>query len=168
MPKDPRLAAFGSAFGPDPDIGAPLRFSNFGRRVLGLFRRTALPGFKVLCKASLRFAQYTRPMLDYEISPADAAALLRENKTRLIDVREPWEYATAHVDPSTPMPMGDVPSRANQELDPDEHLIVLCHHGQRSLSVTSWLRNQGFENVQSLRGGIDAWSSEIDPKVPRY
>jgi rhodanese-related sulfurtransferase len=61
-----------------------------------------------------------------------------------------------------------VPARAHQELDPEAHLTVMCHHGQRSLNVTAWLRNQGFENVQSLRGGIDAWSAEVDPKVPRY
>lgn len=107
-------------------------------------------------------------MLDYEISPADAATLLSENKTHLLDVREPWEYATAHIEPSILMPMGEVPARAHQELDPEAHLVVLCHHGQRSLNVTAWLRNQGFENVQSLRGGINAWSGEIDPKVPRY
>jgi rhodanese-related sulfurtransferase len=107
-------------------------------------------------------------MLDLEISAGDTAALLRESKTRLLDVREPWEYATAHIQSSILMPMGDVPARANQELDPDEHITVLCHHGQRSLNVAAWLRNQGFENVQSLRGGIDAWSNQIDPMVPRY
>jgi rhodanese-related sulfurtransferase len=107
-------------------------------------------------------------MLDFEISPSDAAELVRDKKIRLIDVREPWEYSTAHVEPSTLMPMGDVPARAHQELDPDEHIVVLCHHGQRSLNVTVWLRNQGFDNVQSLRGGIDAWSAEVDSKVPRY
>jgi rhodanese-related sulfurtransferase len=107
-------------------------------------------------------------MLEFEISPAAAAALLRENKTLLIDVREPWEYSTAHIDPSTLVPMGDVPARAHQELDPEAHFTVLCHHGQRSLNVAAWLRNQGFENVQSLRGGIDAWSAEVDPGVPRY
>lgn len=107
-------------------------------------------------------------MLDYEISPTDAAALLRENKARLIDVREPWEFATAHIDGSVPMPMGDVPARAHQELDPDEHIVVLCHMGMRSMNVTVWLRNQGFEQVQSLRGGIDAWSAEVDGNVPRY
>jgi rhodanese-related sulfurtransferase len=107
-------------------------------------------------------------MLEFEISPNDAAALLRENKTRFIDVREPWEHSTAHIEDSTLMPMGDVPARAHQELDPEEHVTILCHHGQRSLNVTAWLRNQGFENVQSLRGGIDAWSAEVDPKVPRY
>jgi len=107
-------------------------------------------------------------MLDFEISPSDAVALLRDNKARFIDVREPWEFATARIEGSIPMPMGDVPARAHQELDPDEHHVILCHHGVRSMSVTSWLRNQGFEQVQSLRGGIEAWSTEIDPAVGRY
>jgi rhodanese-related sulfurtransferase len=107
-------------------------------------------------------------MLDYEISAADAASLLREKKARLIDVREPWEFATAQVNGSLLMPMGDVPGRAHQELDPDERLVILCHHGQRSLNVAFWLRNQGFEQAQSLRGGIEAWSAEVDPSVPRY
>ncbi len=107
-------------------------------------------------------------MLDYEISPTDAAALLAAKKARLIDVREPWEFETAHIEHSVLMPMGDVPSRAHQELDPEEHLVVLCHHGMRSMNVTVWMRNQGFGNVQSLRGGIEAWSAEVDPKVSRY
>ena len=107
-------------------------------------------------------------MLDYEISAADAAALLKENTARLIDVREPWEFATTSIAGSVPMPMGEVPSRAHQELDPEERLLVVCHHGIRSMNVTVWLRNQGFENAQSLRGGIDAWSVEVDPKVGRY
>lgn len=107
-------------------------------------------------------------MLDYEISPSDTANLLKENKARLIDVREPWEFQTAQVEGSVLVPMGDIPARAHQEFDPDEHLVVMCHHGARSLNVTVWLRNQGFENVQSMRGGIDAWSAEINPKIPRY
>jgi rhodanese-related sulfurtransferase len=107
-------------------------------------------------------------MLDYEISPAEAAALLRESKTRLIDVREPWEFETARIEGSVLMPMGDVPSRAHQELDPEERLVVLCHHGIRSMNVTNWLRQQGFEQAQSVRGGIDAWAAEVDPTVHRY
>ena len=107
-------------------------------------------------------------MLDYEISAADAAALLREKKIRLIDVREPWEFATANIPGSLAMPMGDVPARANQELDPEERLVVLCHMGMRSMNVTVWLRDQGFEQVQSLRGGIDAWSVQVDPAIARY
>lgn len=111
---------------------------------------------------------YTGIMLDYEISPSDAASLLRERKARIIDVREPWEFAMAGIDGSLLMPMGDVPSRVHQELDPDERLIVVCHLGQRSLTVTAWLRNQGFEQAQSLRGGIEAWSELVDATVPRY
>jgi rhodanese-related sulfurtransferase len=107
-------------------------------------------------------------MLDYEISAAEAAALLGTGKARLIDVREPWEFATARVAGSVEMPMGDVPARAHQELDPDERLMVMCHHGVRSMNVTVWLRNQGFEQAQSVRGGIDAWSAEVDAAVPRY
>ena len=107
-------------------------------------------------------------MLDYEISPTDAATLLRERKARFIDVREPWEVATARIEGSLAMPMGNVPARAHQELDPDEHVVVFCHLGQRSMNVTVWLRNQGFEQVQSMRGGIDAWSVEVDPKIARY
>lgn len=107
-------------------------------------------------------------MLDFEISPIEAKELLTGGQARLIDVREPWEFETARVDGGTLMPMGEVPSRAHQELDPDERLVILCHHGQRSLNVTVWLRNQGFENAQSLRGGIEAWSAEVDPAVGRY
>jgi rhodanese-related sulfurtransferase len=107
-------------------------------------------------------------MLDYEISPSEANTLYREKKVRLVDVREPWEVATAQIEGSVTMPMGEVPSRAHQELDPDERIVVFCHAGVRSMNVTAWLRNQGYEQVQSMRGGIDAWSVEIDPSVHRY
>lgn len=107
-------------------------------------------------------------MLDFEISAAEAAALLKENKARLIDVREPWEFATSRIEGTLPMPLGEVPARAHQEFDPDEWLVILCHHGQRSMNVAVWLRNQGFEQAQSLRGGIEAWSTEVDPAVARY
>ena len=63
---------------------------------------------------------------------------------------------------------GEVPSRAHQELDPDDHIVVVCHHGVRSMNVTVWLRQQGFEKAQSMRGGIDAWSRRVDQKVPVY
>jgi rhodanese-related sulfurtransferase len=107
-------------------------------------------------------------MLDYEISPAEAAALLKGNQARLVDVREPWELATAHIPGSLPMPMGEVAARAHQELDPDERLLIVCHHGIRSMNVTAWLRNQGFEQTQSVRGGIGAWAAEVDSAIPQY
>ncbi len=107
-------------------------------------------------------------MLELELSAVEAAGLLAARKARLIDVREPWEVATAHIPGCLPMPMGEVPARAHQELDPDEHLLVVCHHGMRSLSVAAWLRQEGFEQAQSVRGGINAWSAEVDSRVPRY
>jgi len=107
-------------------------------------------------------------MMEYEITVQSLAAQLKESNLKLIDVREPWEFTTARIDGFVLMPMGEVPSRAHQELDPDEHIVVLCHAGVRSMNVTAWLRNQGFEKVQSVRGGIDAWSREVDPAVPRY
>ena len=107
-------------------------------------------------------------MLPYEIFPTDAAQVLRDRGARLIDVREPWEFAAARIEGSLLIPMREVPTRGQKELDLDERLIVVCHVGVRSMSATAWLRRQGFEKAQSLRGGIDAWSVEIDPSVPRY
>lgn len=110
-------------------------------------------------------------MLDFEISNQDLKQLLdsgSEEKCVLLDVREPWEHQEARIEGSLLMPMGDVPSRAHRELDPEARIIAICHHGVRSMSVTAWLRDQGFEQAQSLRGGIDAWSMQMDPTVPRY
>ena len=108
-------------------------------------------------------------MLDPEISVSTFAEQRKQpNAPLLLDVREPWEYQTACLPDSLLMPMGEVASRAHQELDPDAPIVVLCHHGARSLSVTMWLRNQGFDHAQSLAGGIDAWSRTIDPTIPRY
>ena len=91
-----------------------------------------------------------------------------EEAVLLLDCREPVEFEMARLEDSVLMPMGDVPSRAHQELDPDQHIVVMCHHGQRSLNVALWLRQQGFENAQSLAGGIEEWARVIDPAVPRY
>jgi rhodanese-related sulfurtransferase len=107
-------------------------------------------------------------MLSYEISPAEAVEILREKSARFVDVREPWEFATTRIEGCLHLPMGEVPTRAHKELDMNERLVIVCHHGVRSMNVTAWLRRQGFEKAQSLRGGIDAWSVEVDPKVARY
>jgi rhodanese-related sulfurtransferase len=107
--------------------------------------------------------------MDYEITPEEVKAKLdRSEVFVLLDVREPWEFETARMAGAKLLPMGDVPSRAHQELDPEAHIVVVCHHGVRSLNVTAWLRQQGFENSQSMRGGIDAWSRQIDSRVPTY
>lgn len=107
--------------------------------------------------------------MDWEISVAEYSKLKQQPEPPvLVDVREPLEVQMASIEGAVLIPMGEVKSRVHQELDPESHIVVLCHHGARSLSVTAWLRREGFEKVQSIAGGIDAWSREIDPTVPRY
>jgi len=106
--------------------------------------------------------------MDFEISAGQVSALRKNGSAfTLLDVREPWEFETARIEGAKNIPMGDVPARV-QELDPEEHIVVVCHHGVRSLTVTNWLRQQGFEKVQSMRGGIDGWARTVDTKVPLY
>ncbi|HEX3572067.1 MAG TPA: rhodanese-like domain-containing protein [Acidobacteriaceae bacterium] len=108
-------------------------------------------------------------MLELEITPAAFAQQRQQpNAPLLLDVREPWEHQTASISGGLLMPMGEVASRAHTELDPDAPVVVMCHHGARSLNVALWLRDQGFTHAQSLSGGIDAWSRSIDPEIPRY
>jgi rhodanese-related sulfurtransferase len=87
----------------------------------------------------------------------------------LLDCREPDEWAIAKIPGATLLPMSEMADRVG-ELDPyrDRPIVVHCHHGGRSLRVANWLRDQGFSQAQSLAGGIDAWSVEIDPALPRY
>lgn len=107
--------------------------------------------------------------LDFEITPQELKKKMDAGeKLVVLDVREALEYEAAHVEGTKQIPMGDVPSRAHQELDPEQHIVVMCHHGVRSASVAMWLQQQGFEHVQSLQGGIDRWAREIDPKVATY
>jgi rhodanese-related sulfurtransferase len=107
--------------------------------------------------------------MEYEITPEEVKRKLDQSeKFTLLDVRELWEFETASISGAKLLPMGDVPSRAHQELDPENHIVVICHHGVRSMSVTAWLRQQGFEQAQSMQGGIDAWSRRVDGSVPLY
>ena len=110
-------------------------------------------------------------MLALEISPGEVQAKLSTGeKIRLIDVREPFEFHQAQIQGAELIPMRTVPAEL-QTLDAwadEATLIVYCHHGVRSLSVVNWLREQGVEACQSMSGGIDQWSWQIDPAVPRY
>jgi rhodanese-related sulfurtransferase len=87
----------------------------------------------------------------------------------LLDCREPDEYALVNIAGATLIPMSELASRV-EELNPwrDRRIAVYCHHGSRSLRVANWLRGQGFEQAQSMAGGIDAWAVEIEPSLARY
>jgi rhodanese-related sulfurtransferase len=104
-----------------------------------------------------------------EITPHEVKRRLDAGeKLSLIDVREPQEFAVARIEGGELIPMRTIPAALAQLQAADGPLIVICHHGVRSLNVVHWLREQGVENCQSMSGGIDAWSLEIDPAVPRY
>ncbi|MBB6429093.1 rhodanese-like domain-containing protein [Algisphaera agarilytica] len=107
---------------------------------------------------------------DWEVTPR-AVKTLREagEDFVLLDVREPREIAAAAVDGAVVVPMGEIPSRLS-ELEPraQEKIVVMCHHGVRSMRVAAFLRQQGFQDVKSMAGGIDLWSRDIDAGVPRY
>jgi rhodanese-related sulfurtransferase len=85
----------------------------------------------------------------------------------LLDVREPDEIATASVTGATTIPMAQVPQHL-AELPKDRPIVVMCHHGGRSAKVTTFLNANGYANAVNLDGGIDAWSTAIDPTVARY
>lgn len=109
--------------------------------------------------------------LAFEITPKEVKALVDSGaRVVLIDVREPHEHAVCSIEGAHLVPMNTVPARVQSlEAAADESLVVVfCHHGMRSLSVVNWLRQQGVENCQSMSGGIDVWSIEIDRSVPRY
>lgn len=103
--------------------------------------------------------------------PAWLAQQIEGPAPLVLDVREPWEVQTAAIKADgfevLVMPMGEIPARL-AELDPTRPIACLCHHGVRSLRVANFLAQNGFEHLANITGGIDAWSIEADPTVPRY
>jgi sulfur-carrier protein adenylyltransferase/sulfurtransferase len=105
-----------------------------------------------------------------EITPRDLARQLENgHAVRLVDVRQSWENAIAHLAGSLLIPLGELPQRVGEiPCEPGMPLVLYCHHGVRSLSAVSYLHRLGYHHARSLAGGIDAWSCEVDPTVPRY
>lgn len=111
----------------------------------------------------------TKELLDnIEISPREVKERRdRGEKFLFVDVREPWEHQTTHIEGAKLIPLGQI-SSSLQELEAAGDVVFFCHHGMRSLDAAAWLRSQGVESARSMAGGIERWSTEIDPKVPRY
>ena len=106
-----------------------------------------------------------------EVTVEDVERRLAGGETlALIDVREPFEYQIAKIEGAELVPMQTVPDQLDALRDRASAapLVVICHHGVRSLNVVQWLRRQGVENCWSMAGGIDHWSVAVDPTVPRY
>ena len=107
-------------------------------------------------------------MIYQSISPTELAERLKNKENfRFIDVREPHEYQISRIEAAELMPL----TQFNEwigTLEPQEEIVVMCHHGIRSANVCMFLVRNGFEKVWNLDGGIDAWTAEVDPRVPRY
>jgi rhodanese-related sulfurtransferase len=105
-----------------------------------------------------------------QIRAQQLAAWLADDQRRkpvLLDVREPWEYELCHLPGSLPVPMHLVPAR-QAELSPDDDIVVICHHGGRSMQVAIFLERQGYSRLFNLTGGVEAWAGEVDPAMRRY
>jgi rhodanese-related sulfurtransferase len=105
-----------------------------------------------------------------QLSPADLVRW-RADPARpaplLVDVREPWEFDVCHIAGSLHIPLGQLPAQIDG-LPHDRPLVLVCHHGHRSLHAANWLQRMGFADVHNLRGGVAAWATEVDPGMPVY
>lgn len=107
-------------------------------------------------------------MLFKSISASELREKLQnESDFKLIDVREPEEFAWARIDGAELLPLSEF-QNWHERLNPADEIVFICHHGIRSQQVCSFLAQGGFENLWNLSGGIDAWSVEVDGNVPRY
>jgi rhodanese-related sulfurtransferase len=107
--------------------------------------------------------------LPLEITALEVKELLdRGFPLRLIDVREPAEHDICRIEGARLIPMRSVPDHLNELQDSEAAIVVICHHGVRSMAVVDWLQRQGIRNCRSMAGGIDLWSLRVDPAVPRY
>ena len=104
------------------------------------------------------------------MTPNELADRLRSDQPpRLLDVRQADEHAFASLPNSTLIPLGELPERLEEiEQWQDEEVVVYCHHGIRSAHAIAHLRAAGFKRLHNLSGGIERWSVEVDPSVPRY
>jgi rhodanese-related sulfurtransferase len=105
-----------------------------------------------------------------QISPGELAEALKSpHPPRLLDVREIEEHLFAALPQSKLIPLGELGQRVGELTDwKGEEIVVYCHHGIRSLHAIGQLQYSGFANLRNLAGGLDRWSCEVDPAMPRY
>ena len=108
--------------------------------------------------------------MPYELSAQELANRISAGKPLLIvDVREDWEREIGRIPGDVHIPMNSIPQRLGELKAPEGgEIIVYCHAGVRSMMVAGFLEQNGIPGALSLAGGIDAWSCEVDPRVPRY
>ena len=112
--------------------------------------------------------QQRHPLLEEVDAPALAAAMAGDDPPLLVDVRTEPERAVAAIEPSLHIGLDRFVERAPTEIPRDRDVVVYCHVGARSAQAAVWMKASGWSRVRSLAGGIDAWSEQVDPEVPRY
>jgi adenylyltransferase/sulfurtransferase len=129
---------------------------------------TELIEYNQVCDMETDFQHYHDEPLDDDITAIQLKQELTKNpKLVLLDVREPVEWDMGHLPNAWHIPFQQIPQQLN-ELSPEKDYIIYCHTGIRSRYVLEYLKEKGFPNVRNLFGGIDAWSVDIDPALPRY
>jgi rhodanese-related sulfurtransferase len=104
-------------------------------------------------------------MKNFTVTEFDA--YLKDNQPLLLDVREQWEWDKCHFKNAQLLPMGQIMSNIDT-LDKTQEMVIICHHGIRSMQVARYFDSIGFEKVINLRGGIDAWAKQIDNSMALY
>lgn len=103
-----------------------------------------------------------------QLKPTELSELMENGSSfRLIDVREEWEFRAAKLDGAELIPLNEF-LNCESRLNENEKIIIYCHHGIRSYSACAYLKQKGFKDVYNLQGGIDAWSRDVDSKIPIY
>src|SRR5881227_247485 len=159
----------------EPLIGRLLHFDalKVKFRELNLRRDSECPvcGENRTIFAPIDYDQFCGAPADDTVPAISVHELKRKTETReafeLIDVREPFEYEIARIDGAKLIPLGEIADRTD-ELQREQPIVVHCHSGKRSAQAVRLLQQRGFSNVYNLEGGIDAWSDQIDPTVPKY
>lgn len=103
-----------------------------------------------------------------QINVTELQEKLQNGGIVLVDCREEEEHKYCRIDGAVLLPLSQFAERALKELQPDQEICIHCHHGGRSQRACEYLAENGFPHVSNIIGGIDAWSLNIDPKVPRY
>jgi rhodanese-related sulfurtransferase len=134
-------------------------------------RRHRTPDRAPVCvtrPAAVNFPAGVREMGIKTLTPKQFGERVRGGEDLLlVDVREPEEYELARVEGARLLPLSLFNEWA-PTLDPERPTVFICHHGIRSAQVCAYLSRQGFEKIYNLSGGIDRWSAEVDPSIPRY
>ncbi len=113
-------------------------------------------------------AEAEKENMTLEVTVGEFKKILdQKKKIVVVDVREPHEYEICHLDEALLIPLSELPNRLS-ELDTADEIITHCHHGMRSLNATRFLREMGFKKAKSLKGGIHAWATEVEPGMATY